>query len=229
MQGATEQADRERALFRFLSKAARKGELADVDAAAGRLGGGPTDVEVRVIANGMQRRIAAEYPDAPPLHLLLAAVDAARMAAISAYDWVQVGIYVFGLPPTKTRSGTAESAAHRALKEWAAANPERLGAPAGARAETEVWFPSGDESDAAFIADEEMLIVEVRPGEPEEHELRRALFQCVKYREVQRAADRAEGRTREVRAALAAPSGVSAELADLASRLDVEVVVDGPG
>ena len=228
MQDAMEQADRERALFRFLSKAARKGELADVDAAAGRLGGGLTDVEVRVIANEMQRRIAAEYPDAPPLHLLLTAVDAARMPAISAYDWVQVGIYVFGLPPTKTRSGSAASAAHRALKEWAAANPERLGAPPGARAETEVWFPSGDESDAAFITDGEMLIVEVRPGEPEEPELRRALYQCVKYREVQRAADRAEARTRETRAALLVPAGLPPELADLVSRLDVEIIEDGP-
>lgn len=229
MQGAREQADRERALFRFLSKAARKGELADVDAAAGRLGGGLTDVEVRVIANELQRRIADEYPDAPPLHLLLTAVDAEQMRAISAYDWVQVGIYVFGLPPTKTRSGTAESAAHRALKEWAAANPERFGAPAGARAETEVWFPSGDESDAAFIAEDEMLIVEVRPGEPEEHELRRALYQCVKYREVQRAADRAEGWTREVGAALVVPAGLPAGLSGLASRLGVEVIEDGPG
>ena len=229
MQDAMEQADRERALFRFLSKAARKGELADVDAAADRLGGGLTDVEVRVIANEMQRRIAAEYPDAPPLHLLLTAVDAARMPVISAYDWVQVGIYVFGLPPTKTRSGTAESAAHRALKEWAAANPEQLGAPPGARAETEVWFPSGDESDAAFITDDEMLIVEVRPGEPEEPELRRALYQCVKYREVQRAADRAEARTRETRAVLLVPAGLPPELADLASRLNVEIIEDGPG
>ena len=228
MQDATEQADRERALFRFLSKAARKGELADADAAAARLGNGLTDVEVRVIANGMQRRIVAEYPDAPPLYLLLTIVDAEQMSAISAYDWVQVGTYVFGLPPTKTRSGTPESAAHRALKEWAAANPERLGAPPGARAETEVWFPSGDESDAAFIAENEMLIVEVRPGKPEDHELRRALYQCVKYREVQRAADGAEGRTREVRAALLVPSGLPAELTDLASRLNVKVITDGP-
>ena len=228
MQGVTEQADRERALFRFLSKAARKGELADADAAAARLGGGLTDVDIRVIANGMQQRIEAEYPGASPLHLLLAVVDAEQMSAISAYEWVQVGIYAFGLPPTKTRSGTAESAAHRALKEWAAANPERLGAPPGSRAETEVWFPSGDESDAAFIAENETLIVEVRPGKPRPHKLRRALYQCVKYREVQRAADRAEGRTREARAALLAPAGLSAELTDLASRLEVEVIADGP-
>ena len=228
MQDATEQADRERALFRFLSKAARKGELADADAAVARLGGGLTDVEVRVIANGMQQRIAAEYRDAPPLHLLLTVVDAEQMSAISAYDWVQAGIYVFGLPPTKTRSGTPESAAHRALKEWAAANPERLGAPSGAHAETEVWFPSGDESDAAFIAENEMLIVEVRPGKPQAHELRRALYQCVKYREVQRAADRAEGQTREVHATLLVPAGLPAELTDLASRLNVKVIADGP-
>ena len=228
MQDATEQADRERALFRFLSKAARKGELADADTAAARLGNGLTDVEVRVIANGMQRRIVAEYPDAPPLHLLLTVVDAEQMSAISAYDWVQVGTYVFGLPPTKTRSGTPESAAHRALKEWAAANPERLGAPPGAHAETEVWFPSGDESDAAFTTETEMLIVEVRPGQPKAHELQRALYQCVKYREVQRAADHAEGQPREVRAALLVPAGLPAELADLASRLNVEVITDGP-
>lgn len=220
--------DRQRALFRFLSKAARKGEPADVDAAVERLGGGLTDVEVRVIGNEMQQRIEREYPDAPPLHLLLTAVDSGRMAAISLFDWVAVGTHVFGLPATKTRSGTPESARHRALKEWVAANGGRLGAPAGARAETEAWFASGDEADAAFASDEAVLIVEVRPAPAEEHELHRALFACVKYRAVREAEDRVSGASRDVRAMLVAPGGLSGGLRGLAAALGVAVFTDAP-
>ena len=217
----TESIDRERALFRFLSKSARKGEPADAAAAADRVG--VEGVDLPQIAEAMQARIGAAWADAPALAQLLGAPDAAALAAIGAYDWVPVGVYTFGLPPTKTRSGSAESAAHRALKEWAAAHPEHALAPPNADAVTERWFPSGDEADVAFLAPGAATIVEVRPADAEAHELRRALFALIKLRAVLSAEDALEGRERAISAVLLTTAPVSSELAALAGRLAVEI------
>ena len=214
------QVDLERTLFRFLTKSARKGELADREAARSRL---PQDIEWNLdeIAAGMQRRIAAQYPDAPDLRGLLGDTAPSDLAAIQEYEWVLVGVYVFGLPPTKTRSGTAESAAHRSLKEWAAANGALLGAPADAVAVTERWFASGDESDAAFIGDKEALIVEVRPGEAEPHEVQQAMFKLVAMRSVMLA----EGSSDSVGVTLVVERPLGEALTELAGRLGVTVFV----
>lgn len=217
----TESIDRERALFRFLSKSARKGEPADAAAAADRLGVDGADL--REIAEAMQARIEGAWPDAPGLAQLLGAPDADGLAAIGVYDWVPVGVYTFGLPPTKTRSGSAESAAHRALKEWAAAHPEQALAPPNADTVTERWFPSGDEADVAFLAPDAATIVEVRPADAEAHELRRALFALVKLRAVLSAEDGLEGRDRAISAVLLTTAPVSSELTALAARLAVEI------
>ena len=217
----TESIDRERALFRLLSKSARKGEPADAAAAAERVGVNVADLGE--VAEAMQGRIEAAWAGAPGLAELLGAPGAAALAAIGAYDWVPVGIYTFGLPPTKTRSGSAESAAHRALKEWAAAHPERALAPSDAVAVTERWFPSGDEADVAFLAPDAATIVEVRPADAEAHELRRALFALVKLRAVLGAEDALEGRDRAISAVLLTTAPVSAELTALAAQLAVEI------
>ena len=217
----TESIDRERALFRFLSKSARKGEPADAAAAADRVG--VETAGLPEIVEAMQARIGAAWPDAPALALLLGTPDAAALAAIGVYDWVPVGVYTFGLPPTKTRSGSAESAAHRALKEWAAAHPEHALAPFDAVAVTERWFPSGDEADVAFLGPDAATIVEVRPADAEAHELRRALFALVKLRAVLSAEDELEGRDRAISAVLLTTASVSADLAALAAQLAVEI------
>ena len=126
---AVTEIDLQRTLFRFLTKSARKAEFADRDQAAKRFPDQVGDVDLDAIANGMQRRLAEMYPDAPDLRGLLGGATAADLAAMQKFDWVVVGIYAFGLPPTKTRSGTPESSAHREMKEWAAANGDALGAP----------------------------------------------------------------------------------------------------
>ena len=218
--------DRERALFRFLSKSARKGEPADVPAAAARLGLEANDLAA--VASAMQARIVAAYSDAPSLSDLLGPVGVETLEAIGAYDWVTVGIYAFGLPPTKTRSGTAESSAHRALKEWAAAHPEWVHAPGDAVAVTERWFSSGDESDVTFEGADAATIVEVRPAGAEQHELRRAVFQLVKLRAVLEAEDSLDGASRRVGAVLVAPGDVPGDVRQLAMALGVGIVGGGP-
>lgn len=223
-----ESIDLERGLFRFLSKSARKGELADREGALARFGPDAAKVDLDATAEAMQARIESVYADAPPLSLLLGRASAEQLAAIQGYDWVPVGIYVFGLPATKTRSGTAESTAHRNLKEWVSAHPERVGAPAGAWAVTERWFPSGDESDVAFLTEHEALVVEVRPSGAHEHELRQAVFALVKFRAVIAAEALVMGIEDSVRVLLVTPDGVSEAVAGLAARLSVEVLVAGP-
>ena len=218
--------DHQRALFRFLSKSARKREPADLAATAARLN--VPLAELAEIAAAMQRRIDAAWPDAPSLSDLLGAPDADALARIAAYDWVLVGVYSFGLPPTKTRSGSEESAAHRALKEWAAAHPEQALAPPGATAITERWFPSGDESDVAFLADYAATIVEVRPAETEPHELRRALFALVKLRAVLEAEDALANHPREITALLLTAAPTTPDLQTLALRLNIQILPAQP-
>ena len=217
--------DLQRTLFRFLTKSARKGEPADADAARRRCSASSEDIDLTAIADGMQARLSQIYPDAPDLRTLLSGASEEDLHAMQAYDWVTVGIYAFGLPPTKTRSGTPESSAHRALKEWAAANGGALGAPAGAVGTTERWFPSGDESDAAFIGESESLIVEVRPSGAESHELQQAAFTLVKMRAVMQAEQSLDGRTATVRVMLVLESEPSRAISELAEALDVELYI----
>ncbi len=215
--------DRERSLYRFLTKSARKGERADAGAALARLGLSRA-AELDDVADGMQKRLLAKYPEAPDLRPLLSGrASADQLSVLQAYDWVTAGIYVFGLPPTKTRSGAAESAAHRALKEWAAAHGSVLGAPADASPQTERWFPSGDEADAAFIGAGESLIVEVRPSSAEPHELRQALFSLVSMRAALEAAESLAGRSGDVRVMLVLEAAADERLREVAAALRVEL------
>ena len=217
--------DAQRALYRYLTKCARKAELADADAARARLPESAEAHDLARVAEAMQERLAERYPDAPDLRSLLGGATPEELDALQGYDWVTVGIYAFGLPPTKTRSGTPESSAHRALKEWAAANGELLGAPADAVGVTERWFPSGDESDAAFIGGSEALIVEVRPLGAEARELRQALFGLVKMRAVLEAEQSLDGLQRVVRAMLVLEADPPPETRNLADRLDLQLLV----
>ena len=217
--------DLQRTLFRFLTKSARKGELADSSAAVQRFPADAGVVDLEAVADGMQERVAQMYPDAPDLRGLLGGASHEDLSAMQLYDWVTVGIYAFGLPPTKSRSGTPESSAHRALKEWAAANDDVLGAPADSVGVTERWFPSGDESDAAFIGELESLIVEVRPSGAESHELQQALFTLVKMRAVREAELAVGNQHGLVRVTLVLEERPASEISELAKLLSVGLFV----
>ena len=236
--------DLQRSLFRLLTKSARQGQAADPAAARRRLAVLSDDFDLDRVADGMQRRLTRRDPNAPDLRLLLesGAPDHVRdgvegthgrLSAMQSYDWVSVGIYAFGLPPTKTQAGTPESSAHRALKEWAAAHGEVLGAPADAVAHTERWFPSGHEADVAFIgahsalpdASPDVLIVEVRPRGAEPHELRQAVFSLVAMRAVLDAEQSLAADVTAVRVQLVIEDEPPVEIRELAAALSVELYV----
>jgi len=81
--------------------------------------------------------------------------------------------------------GEAESDEHLALKAWVAADPARIGL--GKRygtGRTEVRLESGDEVDVVFRHDIEIRPVEVKSRRSCYDDLKRGIYQCVKYQAV---------------------------------------------
>lgn len=86
------------------------------------------------------------------------------------------------------RSG--EGPNHRALRLWVQANPQALHRSlAGVRSETEVDLDSGDRVDVVFYAEDRTIVIEVKSRDSDLIDLRRGVFQCIKYRAVQSAMD----------------------------------------
>lgn len=83
--------------------------------------------------------------------------------------------------------GKGESEQHKRLKEWARNNPSAIGLPRGFTGEVENDLLSGDRVDVLFTKGEEFAVVEVKSCLSSDDDLRRGIYQCVKYREVVRA------------------------------------------
>jgi hypothetical protein len=98
-----------------------------------------------------------------------------------------------GLPPLIARSaqaygGPAESAAHKNLKAYVLAHPKSVGAPARPEAaQVELMLHSGDEVDVYFAQDTRIHLVEVKSILSSDQDLRRGIYQCIKYRAVYQA------------------------------------------
>lgn len=90
-----------------------------------------------------------------------------------------------GKPPEMSFPiGTGESEQHRQLKEWACRNPSELGLSSGFVGRTECDLLSGDRVDVLFSNGEKYVVVEVKSILSSDDDLRRGIYQCVKYREV---------------------------------------------
>lgn len=83
--------------------------------------------------------------------------------------------------------GEGESEQHRRLKEWARDNPSEIFLPKGFEGTVESDLLSGDRVDVLFTRGEEFAVVEVKSCLSSDDDLRRGIYQCVKYREVVRA------------------------------------------
>lgn len=93
-----------------------------------------------------------------------------------------------GKPPATTKGGhggPAEGPAHKALKAYILANPPCVGAPAEPdKSEDEYLLLSADEIDVVFEHGDAAYLVEVKAANSDEADLRRGVYQCVKYRAV---------------------------------------------
>lgn len=100
-------------------------------------------------------------------------------------------------------SGEAESEAHKRLKAYVSQHPELIELPkSAAPGLTEYLLPSADKIDVLFLENDWRIAVEVKAINANDDDLRRGIFQCVKYRELLRAEQRTEGVIPQARAIL---------------------------
>lgn len=86
------------------------------------------------------------------------------------------------------RGGAAESEEHKKLKAWVAADPSRIGLSKRFGAGVpEYRLMSGDEVDVMFMSRNTFRAVEVKSIRSNNDDLKRGIYQCVKYREVKTA------------------------------------------
>lgn len=84
--------------------------------------------------------------------------------------------------------GAAESKEHKNLKEWVSNNPKQIGLrQVYGVGELEFRLLSGDEVDVMFTHEGAFRAVEVKSIRSSDDDLRRGIYQCVKYREVKKA------------------------------------------
>jgi len=131
------------------------------------------------------------------------ACDKINDAVYAFENWGWIYEQVFGEPPPNlkletqcserdgiqyTRSG--EGSNHRALRLWVIKNRQRIkGLYANFRAETEVILDSADRVDVVYYGPKMTVVIEVKSNDSNDNDLRRGIFQCIKYRAVMKAMD----------------------------------------
>ena len=120
----------------------------------------------------------------------------------------------------KNHGGPAESDEHKKLKQWVADNAEQIGLKKSfGIGKPESSLLSGDTIDVLFSDGNDYVAVEVKSCRSNDDDLRRGIYQCVKYRAVKEA-EHAPNKV-NVRALLVAERELSAELLSRARLLRV--------
>ncbi|MDA7982690.1 MAG: hypothetical protein MPJ79_00960 [Alphaproteobacteria bacterium] len=125
--------------------------------------------------------------------------------------------------------GEKESPEHKRLAEYVAMNPGIVGLPEGVApgdyGENEKILRSNDKPDVFFQSGALSFAVEVksRRSDGYESDLRRGIYQCVKYRAVLRAQQKADGKDENAEAVLVTEGEFPANLRRTADILGVEV------
>ena len=122
------------------------------------------------------------------------------------------------------RGGTGEGTSHKTLKEYIRANPLSVGIKLkGTKAEIEKNLPSGDRIDVSFENRTFWIGVEAKSDQSDEEDIRRGLYQCVKYRTVMEAVCAVEGIKRNIRVLLALGGPFPQSLVHEKTVLNIEV------
>lgn len=122
------------------------------------------------------------------------------------------------------RGAGGESEEHRRLKEYVAQHPEKLEIKAGKSGEMEYLLPSADKVDVFFHGSKSTL-VEVKSCKSSDDDLKRGIYQCVKYRAVYSAWRLNQldvSNNSFVQAVLVTERDLPKELAQLTSELKIE-------
>lgn len=95
-----------------------------------------------------------------------------------------------GIPTGRNYGSGGEGKFHRELRLWIKENPEAVHASfADAEAETEADLDSGDRIDVVYKCPGRIVLLEVKSRISNEADVRRGVYQCIKYRAVRAAMD----------------------------------------
>lgn len=164
------------------------------------------------------------------------------LAKVSAYDkWGSV-LKELGLEPasmpasviqevkksaSSKRGGGGEGKEHKKLKQYIENNPQSIGLrPRGWETKTEKDLPSGDFMDVSFENKSRWVGVEVKSKISDENDIKRGLYQCVKYQAVMDAYLAVEGEQKDVKTILALGCKLPERLIRARNTLGVKVVED---
>ncbi|KJE35045.1 hypothetical protein UF64_10110 [Thalassospira sp. HJ] len=185
---------------------------------------------------GLAKLREEKAPDRYP-HLWRKTFQKAAGEVYEYQNWKEVyeGIYKEKWPEERLKKpkGTerdgrfgkgGEGENHKALRLWVKDNIRKV-APGmkNARSETEVELYSGDRVDVAYFSSSRTLGIEVKSIDSDWFDLRRGIFQCVKYEAVLRAQDPRSNHS--VKVLLITETELDGNLKSLARRLGVRHAV----
>ncbi|WP_315780323.1 MULTISPECIES: hypothetical protein [unclassified Bradyrhizobium] len=125
-----------------------------------------------------------------------------------------------GIPSGRRYGPGGEGPLHEALRLWVKDNPAEIRKYfKDASTETEVDLDSGDRVDVVYKVKDRIVVLEVKSRISDELDLRRGVFQCVKYRAVRRAMDVRDDAI--VEAYLVTENPLPNEIAALVKRHDI--------
>jgi hypothetical protein len=167
------------------------------------------------------RDVKRRYPELSPfngrfLTIKTEKAPAERIAKSVPWDFVP--------PPTYQDPRGPESPEHQALKLYVAAHPEVIGLPKTAKSEIEKVLGSGDRADVCFAIGDKFVVAEIKSGISPEGDIRKGVFQCVKYRAVIRSHQKLKRVVPNGEAILVVEKKMSAEAKKLAQDLSVAFV-----
>lgn len=119
--------------------------------------------------------------------------------------------------------GKGEGVNHRTLKEYVCNIAEKVCRAKLDRREVEYRLPSGDEVDVTAWNARTIWHIEVKSRTSKDPDLKRGLYQCVKYGAVGKAMEKADDSNRKVKSLLVVESKLSKQVRDLADELDIHV------
>lgn len=164
-----------------------------------------------------------------------------RKAAQYVYaytDWDDLYRQIFGSNPDSITIETVEKDGmhygrkgegdnHKRLRLWVKNNPDKLKKEyRQVRAETEVELLSGDRVDVVYYAEKKTVAIEVKSRDSNWADLRRGIYQCVKYRAVLDA--QVLQQSVPVHSLLVTEEGLDGDLKQLAKRMKIECQVVSP-
>lgn len=120
-----------------------------------------------------------------------------------------------------------EKEEHKKLKKYARDNPQLFGMHKESVSKTEHLLPSGDLLDVLFQHDGTWTAVEVKSRRSDERDIRRGIYQCIKYRAVLEAMKKAHRKIKRVEVFLLLENKIirTSHLKRLAQTLKVQIKI----